>query len=146
VDLSFTLGDNFGTRPDLDALQFRIGHGFLGFGLAQLCDQFGIVDNQKGRTRRDVLTTADRDLRQPGRRRARRCRSACSPLSPCTSIGSGRARHQIAKPIMATKSTPVMTARGLRRTPRRAVALASVAARSNADGGAEDGGTSVIVL
>jgi len=47
---------------------------------------------------------------------------------------------------MATKSTPVMTARGLRRTPRRAVALASVAARSSADGGAVDGGTSVIVL
>ena len=65
VDLSFTLGDNFGTRPDLDALQFRIGHGFFGFGLAQLGDQFGIVDNQKGRTRRDFLTTADRDLRQP---------------------------------------------------------------------------------
>jgi hypothetical protein len=119
VDLSFTLGDNFGTRPDLDALQFRIGHGFFGFGLAQLGDQFGIVDNQKGRTRRDVLATADRDLRQP----AGDARGDVHPLLAAFSLHEQRFGARETPDRQTDKSTPVMTARGLRRTPRRGASV-----------------------
>jgi hypothetical protein len=99
-------------------------------GLAQLGDQFGIVDNQKGRTRHDILTTADRDLRQP----AGDARGDVDPRArrflPARVTVRGARDTRSPNRLMATKSTPVMTARGLRRTPRRAVALASVAARS----------------
>jgi hypothetical protein len=67
--------------------------------------------------------------------------------SPCTSRGSGRARYQIAKPIIAMESAPVIAARGLSRGLRRAVTVPdSVVARSSLEGGAVDGGASVIVL
>lgn len=60
--------------------------------------------------------------------------------SPCTSRGSGRARHRIAKPIIVKEAALVMVARGLSRDLRRAVALASVVARSSVEGGAVDWG------
>ena len=67
--------------------------------------------------------------------------------SPWTSSGSGRAKYQIAKPMMVMNMAPAMTARGLSRSLRRAAAaLDLVAARSSVEGGAVDGGASVIVL
>ena len=48
VDLGFALRDDLGARPDLDALQFGVGDDFVGFGLAQLGNQFGVVDDQQG--------------------------------------------------------------------------------------------------
>jgi len=65
VDFGLALGDYFGTRTDFDRLQFRIGHRFLGFGLAQLCNQLRIVDDEQGRTRRNVLPASHGDLCQP---------------------------------------------------------------------------------
>jgi hypothetical protein len=43
------VGNDFGTRPDFDERQFRIGHCFFGFSLAQFGEQLRIVDDQKGR-------------------------------------------------------------------------------------------------
>jgi len=83
--------------------------------------------------------------RRPETRAAISIRVLCA--SPCTSKGSGRARYQIAKPIIAMESTPVIAARGLSRGLRRAVAAPdSIVARSSVEGGAVDGGASVIVL
>jgi hypothetical protein len=65
IDFGFALGNDFGTRPDFDALQFSIGHGFLGFGLTQLGDQLGIVNDKEGHARCNVLSAVDLDLRQP---------------------------------------------------------------------------------
>jgi len=65
VDFGLPLGNNFGTRPDFDPLQFRIGHRFFGLGLAQLGDQLRIVDDEQGRTRRHVPPASHGDLLQP---------------------------------------------------------------------------------
>jgi len=51
VDFGLALVNNFGTRPEIYTLQFRIGHRFLGFGLAQLGNQLEIVDDEQGCTR-----------------------------------------------------------------------------------------------
>jgi hypothetical protein len=67
VDFGLALGNYFGTRTDFDTLQFRIGHRFLGFGLAQLGNQLGIVDDEQGRTRRNVLAASHGDLCQAAR-------------------------------------------------------------------------------
>jgi hypothetical protein len=48
-----------------DTLQFRIGRRFLGFGLAQLGHPLGVVDDEQGRTRGNVLAASDGDLCQP---------------------------------------------------------------------------------
>jgi hypothetical protein len=67
--------------------------------------------------------------------------------SPCTSKGSGRARYQIANPIMAIKTIPVMIVRGLSRGLRWAGgALVSLAVRSSVERGATDGVVSLIVF
>jgi hypothetical protein len=46
--------------------------------------------------------------------------------SPWTSSGSGRAKYQIAKPMMVMNMAPAMTARGLSRSLRRAAAGSTV--------------------
>jgi hypothetical protein len=63
--------------------------------------------------------------------------------SPWTSSGSGRSGYQIAKPIIAIRTTAVMMARGLGWGLRLVAASASAVAGFS-DGGALDGGASVI--
>jgi hypothetical protein len=65
VDFGLALRNDFRTHPDVDASQFRIGHRFVGFGLAQLGDQLRIVDDEQGRPRRNVLAASHGDLREP---------------------------------------------------------------------------------
>ena len=81
-----------------------------------------VVDNGEGATSIRVLST-----------------------SPRTSNGSGRAKDPIAKPIMAKNSAPVIAARGLSRGFGHAVpVLDSVVTRPSPEGGAVDGGASII--
>ena len=51
VDLGFALGDDFGTRADIDARQLGIGNQFFRLGLMQLGKQLRVVDHQEGRAR-----------------------------------------------------------------------------------------------
>jgi hypothetical protein len=134
-----------GARANLDPLHLRICHRFFGFGLAQLGDQLRIVDNEQGSTRRNVFAPRHGDL----------CRTTGDAHGDVNAGAfgfgldqqrSGRARYQIANPIMAKKTPPAIVARGLSSGLRRAVAaLGSVFARSSVEGGAMVGGASVIV-
>ena len=55
VDFGLALGNDFGTGPDVDTLQFRISHRFLGFGLTKLGNQLRIVDDEQSCTRRKAF-------------------------------------------------------------------------------------------
>jgi hypothetical protein len=110
----------------------------------QLGDQLAVVDHQKGRARRQILAALYRNL---GEAAGDAGGDVDAGAFDFTLDDRGRARYQIARPIIARNMIAVMTMRGLVRGLRRVVpALDSVVARPSAEGGAVDGVTSVIVV
>jgi hypothetical protein len=67
VDLGFALGDDLGTRTDIDARQLGIGDQLFRLGLVQLGDQLRVVDHQEGRDRGNVLAASYRNLHEATR-------------------------------------------------------------------------------
>jgi hypothetical protein len=99
VDFSLALRNDFRTRPDVDASQFRIGHLFSASAWPNSAISSGLSTTSKVAATFWPRATAIYASR-PETRAAMSIRVLSA--SPWTSNGSGRARYQIASPIIAS--------------------------------------------